>query len=148
MASSAPLTVAPGRAVCVQYRLSLEGGVTLEAPKAPQWYVQGGEGFPTPLQKALVGQAKGAVIAVRLEAKEAFGLRDDALVVTMPRARFTGALQVGDRVEGTEPGMAGKVRALDETSVTVDFNPEFAGAPIIARLEVVEVAAELPPQIG
>ena len=140
-----PLTIGPGSAVAVRYRLSLEGGVTLEAPAQARWYVQGSDGFPAVLQRALVGKKQGEVVTLTLPPAEAFGLRDPALVVKLPRERF-GALQPGERVAAdADPAAEGLVRAVDASSVTVDFNPEFADAPILMRLEVTEVAAAMPP---
>jgi FKBP-type peptidyl-prolyl cis-trans isomerase SlyD len=140
-----PLTIGPGSAVAVRYRLSLEGGVTLEAPAQARWYVQGSDGFPAVLQRALVGKKKGEVVTLTLPPAEAFGLRDPALVVKLPRERF-GAIEPGERVApDANPEAEGLVRAVDASGVTVDFNPEFADAPILMRLEVTEVAAVMPP---
>ena len=147
---SAPLTVAAGRAVAVRYRLELDGGVTVDVAKQPVWYVQGEADFPARLQAALAGKKKGDVVTVALSAQDAVGARDEALVRTLPRSQFKDVepLAVGARLEGRRDGQATScaVVALDAAAVTVDFNPDFAGLPMTARLVVEDVAAALPKQ--
>lgn len=142
------LTVAPGRAVAVHYRLELDGGVTVDVSQQPLWYVQGRDGFPPKLQAALVGRKKGDVVTVALAPEEAVGARNEALVLTLPRGQFKDAepLAQGERLEGQRDGKATAclVVALAEKSVTVDFNPDLAGLPLTARLRVEDVAAALP----
>lgn len=142
------LAVEAGRAVAVSYRLELDGGVTLDKSPQPVWYVQGGEGFPPALQRALVGKHAGDAVIVALEAKDAFGERDEGLVMKLPRAQFKDAepLALGERLEGRRPGLevGCLVTALDAETVTVDFNPQLAGNAIVARLRVEEVRSSLP----
>jgi len=142
------MTVAPGRAVAVHYRLELDGGVTVDVSKQPVWYVQGKDGFPPKLQAALTGKKKGDVVTVALAPEDAVGARNEALVLKLPRSQFTDAepLARGERIEGRRDGKATVcvVVALDEKTVTVDFNPDLAGLPLTARLRVEDVAAALP----
>lgn len=142
------LTVAAGRAVAVRYRLELEGGVAVDVSKQPLWYVQGQGGFPPKLQAALAGKKKGELVTVALAPEDAVGARDEALVLQLPRSQFKDAepLARGERLEGRRDGQATGcvVVALDEQTVTVDFNPDLAGLPLTARLRVEDVAAALP----
>ena len=136
--------VEPGRKVAVEYRLELDGGVTLDVSRAPVRYVHGSDGFPAPLQKALTGKHSGDVVTVTLSAAEAFGARNEALVLRLPRAQFKDAepLAQGERLEGRRDGKGAAciITALDETTVTVDFNDALAGAKVIARLRVDDVS--------
>jgi FKBP-type peptidyl-prolyl cis-trans isomerase 2 len=147
---SSERAIAPGTAVAVSYRLELDGGLTAEASQEAVWYVQGQDSFPLPLQRALVGKKKGDSVTVRLEAKDAFGERDPKLVKEVRRSQFKSAepLSLGQQLIGSPDGKikrAAVVVALTAQTVTVDVNHFWAGAPVTAKLHVVDVALQ-PPQ--
>ena len=136
--------VEPGRTVSVNYRLELDGGVTVDLSTAPVRYVHGSGDFPASLQKALAGKRAGDVVTVTLPPEDALGARNEALVLKLPRAQFTSAepLALGERLEGRREGQnAGcLITALDDATVTVDFNDALAGATLMARLRIDDVS--------
>lgn len=73
---------------------------------------------------------------------DAFGPHRDDLVVAFDRSvleeRSDAAVEEG-RLVGEEGGTAGWVTDVDEDSVTVDFNHEFAGEPVAFEVRLIEV---------
>jgi FKBP-type peptidyl-prolyl cis-trans isomerase SlyD len=134
--------------VALSYRLELEGGLTAEVSSAPVWYLHGQQGLPPVLQRALEGHRQGDQVEVRLSPQEALGAYDVGLVARAPRIQFKDAepLAISDRVTGHHQGLRleGLVVALDDSTVTVDFNPFLAGSGFTAVLQVEAVADALP----
>jgi FKBP-type peptidyl-prolyl cis-trans isomerase SlyD len=146
----AGLDVAPGRAVCVRYRYALNGGIVVDAPKEPLWFVHGKPGFPEKAQRALLGKRAGDRIELELAPADLTGVRSEALVAALPRSALKTAepLEVGMRIAGRPPGATapthGRVTALTAETVTIDFNPLLAGLTLFAVVQIEAVALAIP----
>ncbi len=96
-----------------------------------------------PLERLLVGLGEGDEASFELEAEQAFGARNPALLQRVSRALLEshgekGAQYApGDLLDFAAPDggrYAGVVKEVDETGALLDFNHPLAGQPI--RFEV------------
>ncbi len=119
--------------VSIDYSLNDEKGNLLEDTKesGPVAYLHGA-GFMIPaLEEALEGKKEGVELTVNLTAEEAYGPREESLVLKLPRNDFEDAdtIEVGEQVQihdGDEGGVMTVVEVDDEL-VTLDGNHPFAG---------------------
>ena len=85
------------------------------------------------LDDAIQAMAVGEERTVEVEPERAFGERDESKVVEFPRADLEARSEVtaepGELVR-SETGETGWIVALDDETVTVDFNHELAGLPV------------------
>jgi FKBP-type peptidyl-prolyl cis-trans isomerase SlpA len=142
--SDAP-RVAPDSFVTLRYRLAFADGTdvvsTFGGP--PATFQLGAGQLAPPLEKRLVGLAAGERRLFDLSA-DAFGARQPELV---QRARRSDVppdvpLVVGAGIDLTGPEgqpISARVVALDDASVTLDFNHPLAGRPLVFEAEIVAV---------
>ena len=103
---------------------SNKGGMPLE-------FVTGKGQIIPGLEKGLVGMKEGESKEIVVKAEEAYGLRDEEAVQTLPKEQFEGIdLQKGMQLYGQ--GQNGEtiqvtVVDFDDNGVTVDFNHPLAG---------------------
>lgn len=141
-------TAKKGDAVVVEYTVRTSAGRLVGGTGAggPQTLVLGeGRLFPE-LEEALLGMTAGEEKAVTVPSASAFGPRDEAMVIEIPRER----LQEGVT---PEPGMQLSARAQDgqevsltitevrEENVVADANHPLAGEDLHFALTLVEVKA-------
>jgi len=113
---------------------SNKGGMPLE-------FVMGKGQIIPGLEKGLVGMSEGDSADILVKAEEAYGLRDDEAVQTLPKEQFEGIeLEKGMSLYGE--GQQGEtiqvtVVDFDDNSVTVDFNHPLAGKDLMFNVTVV-----------
>lgn len=97
-----------------------------------------GEGQVIPgFEAAVSGLAVGASRSVRIEADDAYGHRDDDLVLGVPRADAPEGLEAGTRVMlGNHPAT---VVDVTDDQVVVDANHPLAGQALTFDLELVSI---------
>ena len=93
------MQVTQNTAVTLNYRITSLQGQSLDAGTLA--YLHGGYGnlFPK-VEAALEGQSVGFTTTIELSPEEAFGLRDERLVRTIPKAEFPPGVKVGGQLEG------------------------------------------------
>ena len=96
------------------------------------------------LELALYGLREGQEQTLELEPEQAFGLSDPKNVHQLPRSQFPDDmdLQEGQVIgfqtqEGEE--LPGAVKAVENDTVTVDFNHPLAGKTIILYTEILSI---------
>ncbi len=120
---------------------SNKGGMPLE-------FVMGKGQIIPGLEKALVGMSEGESADILVKAEEAYGLRDEAAVQTLPKEQFEGIdLQKGMQLYGQ--GQNGEtiqvtVVDFDDNGVTVDFNHPLAGKDLMFNVTVVSEREATP----
>ena len=83
-------------AVTLSYKVADAQGKLVEQSSAPMVYLHGGYGNTLPkIEEALDGQEPGFQTVLALEPQDAFGLRDESLVQTIPRTQFPPGVKVG-----------------------------------------------------
>jgi FKBP-type peptidyl-prolyl cis-trans isomerase 2 len=138
-------TVQVGKTVCLDYTLSLPDGTLVDsAQSSGTWtYVHGHTPMPPGRLKGVEGLRIGEHVRLALAPEDAFGRIDPDAVQVYPKARFPAAiLRVG--LSGEVPGPGGtvipyRVCAIDEETVTLDFNHPLAGQQVIFEVTVIHV---------
>jgi len=103
-------------AVTLSFKVSDALGKLIEESKDPMVYLHGGYGNTLPkIEAALEGQEAGFQTTLALAAEDAFGLRDESLVQTIPRTQFPAGVKVGGQLEGRWP-RAGVLRLKNQRS--------------------------------
>tara|TARA_R110002167_G_scaffold58439_2_gene165623 strand:- start:804 stop:1235 length:432 start_codon:yes stop_codon:yes gene_type:complete len=137
-----------GDRVSVHYVGTLTDGSEFDRsqPENPiAFTIGGGEVLPG-FEQAIVGMEVGETRSVTIEAGEAYGEHNEAMVVQVPREQIPAeiALDVGTRLQAT--GGNGEtiimtVKDVTEVVVTVDQNHPLAGEDLTFALELVAIAA-------
>ncbi len=94
------------------------------------------------IERALEGRTAGDTRSVELTPREAYGDRDDALIVAVAREEFPDTVRPGDRFEADNTeGEVLVLRVVDvsDEEVRVDFNHPLAGQTVRFDIEILEV---------
>ena len=130
-------------AVTLRFKLSDAQGKLIEDNKEPMVYLHGGYGNTLPkIEEALEGQEAGFQTTLALAAEDAFGLRDEGLLRTIPRSQFPPGVKVGGQLEGR--GSDGReqvfyVSKIKGNTVLLDGNHPLAGKALRFALKVTDV---------
>lgn len=139
------MNVQKNKVVGIDYKLTDGSGKLIDSSTdhGPLYYIQGTGSLIPGLEAALDGKKAGDNLKVKIDAKDGYGERNDALCQTVPRAQFesTEALELGMQFEvETEQGeLVVSVTKIDGDSVTVDGNHPLAGMELHFDVTVKEV---------
>lgn len=148
------MDIAKDRVVSLTYTLTDAAGKVLDssADTGPLSYLHGNGNIIVGLEKALEGKNEGDAFKVTVPAADAYGERDESLVVNVPRDRFQG---VGDIEAGMqfEAETADGSRLVTVTKVaadmvTVDANHALAGQDLNFDVEVVAIRAATAEELS
>lgn len=130
-------------AVTLRYKVADALGKTLDESKDPMVYLHGGYDniFPK-VEAALEGQAVGFQTTMDLSPAEAFGLRDESLVQSIPKTQFPPGVKVGGQLQ--TQGADGHaqvftVMKIKGDTVLLDGNHPMAGKALRFSLTVAGV---------
>lgn len=132
-------------AVTLLFKVSDAQGKPIEESKDPMVYLHGGYGNTLPkIEEALEGQEPGFQTTLALQPEDAFGLRDESLMRTIPRSQFPAGVKVGGQLEGR--GSDGleqifNVSKIKGDTVLLDGNHPLAGKALRFTLKVIDVRA-------
>lgn len=130
-------------AVTLRYKVTDPMGKLLEESRTPMVYLHGGYGNTfQKIEEALDEKEKGFQTTLTLEPQDAFGLRDEALVKTIPKTQFPPGVKVGGQLEGLgEDGNthAFRVTKIKGDKVFLDGNHPMAGMTLRFHLTVSDV---------
>ena len=130
-------------AVTLQFKVSDAHGKPIEESKEPMVYLHGGYGNTLPkIEEALEGQEPGYQTVLQLQAADAFGLRDEGLLRSLPKKQFPAGVKVGGQLEGH--GDDGRVQIFNVMkikgdTVLLDGNHPLAGKDLRFTLKVTDV---------
>jgi FKBP-type peptidyl-prolyl cis-trans isomerase SlyD len=140
------LDVAEDRVVTLEYTVRLEDGRLIDStghcgPIAIM--VGAGQLFPA-LEDAIRGMRAGETRELRIAPEDAYGVRHEELVRTIPRARLDPGLELTVGEEYRLKGPDGKPRRfrlleIGDDEVRADFNAPYAGQALLAVVTVVAV---------
>ena len=139
-------------AVTLQYKVTDTLGKLLEESKEPMAYLHGGYGNTFPkLEAALEGQQAGYQTVVELGPEDAFGLRDEGLLQTIPKTEFQPGIKVGGQLEGR--GDDGHARVFTVVKikgpvVMLDGNHPMAGKALRFQVRVMQVRAASDEEVA
>ena len=150
---SSYLRITRDRVVRLKYALfDARSGEALEL-RDDLLYLHGGYGSAFPrIEEALEGAGVGDHREVELEAEDAFGARDESLVLRVPvteippEGRRAGAELEAETGEGREARL--RVVRLDDDEALLDGNHPYAGRALRFVLEVLEVRRATSAEIS
>lgn len=139
-------------AVTLRYKVADAQGKLLEESKDPMVYLHGGYGNTLPkIEEALEGRMPGYQTTLQLQPADAFGLRDEGLVQTIPKNQFPPGVKVGGQLEGRgEDGHTHvfTVMKIKGDTVMLDGNHPMAGRELRFTITVTEVRAASEEEIA
>jgi len=130
-------------AVTLQFKVSDASGKAIEESKEPMVYLHGGYGNTLPkIEEALEGKEPGYQVVLQLKPEDAFGLRDESLLRSLPKKQFPPGVKVGGQLEGH--GDDGRVQVFNVMkikgdTVLLDGNHPLAGKELRFTLKVTDV---------
>jgi FKBP-type peptidyl-prolyl cis-trans isomerase SlyD len=139
------MKIAKDTVVSIQYKVADLQGKLLEQGTEPLPYLHGGYDNTLPkIEAALEGKQTGDQVTLQLKPEDAFGLRDESLVRTIPKSEFPPGVKVGGQLEGTteagQPHVFHVVKIKGPT-VHLDGNHPLAGKELKFKIKVVGVRA-------
>ncbi len=131
--------------VIINYTLKDSDGVELESTKeaGAVTYLHG-RGLMIPrLEEALTGRESGESLSVALEAADAYGERDDRMVVEIPRTEFDEpeTLEIGEDIQVNDGKTGGimTIVSMDDDKVTLDGNHPYSGKSVVFDINIIEI---------
>ena len=116
----------------------------------PVSLVMGDGSLTDGMELSLYGLGEGDEQSLTLLPGQAFGMRDNEKIHSMPRAEFgpelelkPGIIVAFDTPSGEE--LAGTVIDFDDQTVQVDFNHPLAGHEVVFNVEILEVGEPPDP---
>ena len=138
--------------VSLQYKVAEANGKLIEESKDPMVYLHGGYDNTLPkIEAALEGQEAGFQAILQLQPEDAFGVRDEALVRTIPKKEFPPGVKVGGQLEGrTDDGTPHvfHVMKIRGDTVHLDGNHPLAGRELRFTIKVTGVRAATAEEIS
>jgi FKBP-type peptidyl-prolyl cis-trans isomerase SlyD len=139
-------------AVTLRYKVADTQGKLLEESKEPMVYLHGGYGNTFPkIEEALEGRESGYQTTIELQPQDAFGLRDESLVQTIPKTQFPPGVKVGGQLQAMgEDGQAQvfTVMKIKGDKVMLDGNHPMAGKALRFTITVAHVRAASAEEIA
>ena len=139
------MKISKGKVVSIHYALNDTAGEVLESSKgqAPLEYLHGYGNIIAGLEKALEGRASGEKLKAVIRPEDAYGIRDEAMVKTLPLSRFQNQDEVAVgaqfQAETSQGPRLATVTKMDDKNVTVDLNHPLADQTLSFDIDVVEV---------
>lgn len=128
-----------GDTVAVHYTGTLDNGQVFDSSRErdPLSFTLGAGQVIPGFDAAVQGLAVGDSTTVRIESDQAYGQRNDELVINVPRDRAPEGLSPGMGVMlGNQPAV---VLEVGDGEVTVDANHPLAGEALTFELELVQI---------
>lgn len=138
----------PGRLLRLNVRLTDRDGLRLDQALSddPVIIELGRDHLVGRADAALVGTYIGATVRVEVPAREAFGERDEGLVVRVPLASLPAAPppRVG-AIYAASPRPA-RVVSLDGDHAVLDANDPLAGRDVVVVMDVLDIELRASPE--
>jgi FKBP-type peptidyl-prolyl cis-trans isomerase SlyD len=138
--------------VTLRYKVSDTLGRLIEESREPMVYLHGSYDNTLPkIEAALDGQEAGFQVTLQLKPEDAFGVRDESLVRTIPKSEFPPGVKVGGQLEGrTDDGQPAvfHVMKIKGDKVMLDGNHPLSGKELKFSLRVVSVRAASAEEIA
>jgi FKBP-type peptidyl-prolyl cis-trans isomerase 2/predicted Fe-Mo cluster-binding NifX family protein len=145
--------VRDGRIVTLDFELTDSDGTIFDSSTrvGPMRYLHGAGQLLPALESALAGLEKGEQKSVAVPCAEAFGERDDARVVEVPRTQLPPDAALGMMVSAQDP--TGRripltIIHIDDAVVRLDANHPLAGKDVIFNVTVTDVETATAEEIA
>jgi FKBP-type peptidyl-prolyl cis-trans isomerase SlyD len=138
--------------VTLSYKVAEANGKLIEASREPMVYLHGGYENTLPkIEEALQGHEAGHEVTLQLQPEDAFGVRDESLVRTIPKKEFPPGVKVGGQLEGrTDSGdpHVFHVMKIKGDTVLLDGNHPLSGKELRFQLKVTGVRAATAEEVA
>ncbi|MGV6826125.1 MAG: FKBP-type peptidyl-prolyl cis-trans isomerase [bacterium] len=147
------MQITTNKVVMIHYVLTDEQGEVLDkSDDQPMAYIHGTGNLIVGLEKALEGKQVGDNLEVRVEAKEAYGERNEDAVQVVPRAAFEGVEKIGMGMQFQAQSPDGHLQLItvidvDGDDITIDGNHPLAGKPLNFSVEIVGIRDADPEEL-
>ena len=139
-------------AVTLRFKVAEIGGKAIEESADPSVYLHGGYGNTLlKVEEALEGQEAGFQVMLDLQPADAFGVRDESLLQTIPKSQFPPGVKIGGQLEGRgEDGSQHQftVTKIKGDTVMLDGNHPLAGKALRFTVKVLNVRAATEEEIA
>jgi FKBP-type peptidyl-prolyl cis-trans isomerase SlyD len=137
--------------VTLRYKVAEANGKLIEESREPMVYLHGGYDNTLPkIEAALDGHEPGYEAMLQLKPEDAFGVRDESLLRTIPKKEFPPGVKVGGQLEGRtdagEPHVFHVMKIKGDT-VHLDGNHPLAGRELRFSIKVLAVRAASAEEI-
>lgn len=139
--SASAQAVAVGDNVSVYYTGSLSNGTVFDSDvgQQPLQFTVGSGHIIKGFDQAVVGMRLNQTKNVTIPADLAYGPVNQSMILQVPRSQFGNmSLSVGQGVS-TSTGQQAIIKAFNNSTVTVDFNPPLAGQTLMFNIKVVAI---------
>lgn len=140
------------KAVYITYTIVDARGAVVEQVDLPAGYVHGANSGILPgIETALTGKRAGDRVEISLSADEAYGPRDESLVLVQalddvpPPFREVGAEAMFQNEAGESKTF--RVAKIENGLLTLDGNHPLAGEPVVCHVTVLDVRDATPDEI-
>ena len=126
----------------IEYSVKNSQGEIIDSNKgeAPLEFIEGQNQIIPALEREISKMQVGEEREIFVEAKDAYGLRDENLVETLPKEQFEGIeLKKGMTLYGQTDNnqiIAATVKDFDNNSVTIDYNHPLAGEDLTFNVKL------------
>jgi len=135
-----------GDTVRVHYHGRLPSGETFDssADRDPLEFELGSGQVIPGFDMGVTGMAIGEKKTIEIPFMEAYGPRNESMIIEMPKERFPQEMEIEIGMplmmsDGQGQNLQVAVTSIQETSVTLDANHPLAGKDLIFDLELVEI---------
>jgi peptidylprolyl isomerase len=139
-----PMQVKAGDTVKVHYRGTLLGGAQFDSSEGRgplEFTIGAGQVIPG-FEGAVVGLEPGGTAEVQIAPEDAYGPKHEQLVQELSLDDFANEPCLGGTVSLLSPDdeeLLGRIVAIDEDRVTLDFNHPLAGQTLVFEIELVSI---------
>ena len=140
------MVVAQDKVVLIHYTLTNDTGAVIDSSSGgdPLAYIHGQGNIIPGLEKALEGKQTGDKVSVKVDPTEGYGVRDDALVQSVPRRSFGSVAEIKPGMQFHAQTSQGQTRMVTVMHVkgdmvTVDGNHPLAGEKLHFDVEITQV---------
>jgi FKBP-type peptidyl-prolyl cis-trans isomerase SlyD len=139
------MQVAEKKVISLHYTLTNTSGNVLDSSTAedPLVYLHGAGNIIPGLENALTDKSVGDKLNVTIAPEDAYGIRTENMIETVPRDMFQGIDQIEPGMQFHAQGGAGPVTVtvvnVTDDEVTIDGNHPLAGETLIFDVEITDI---------
>lgn len=133
------------KVVTLRYTLTDDKGVTIDQSEDGSFvYLHGASNIIPGLESALTGKAAGDKFDVVIDPEQAYGMRNESMLQSVPKNMFEdqSQVQVGTQFQAQGPNgevLAVTIMEVNDDTVVVDGNHPLAGVQLNFDVKVIDV---------
>ena len=139
------MQVTDNKVITIHYTLTNNNDKVIDQSGAgePLVYLHGSGNIISGLEQALAGKVAGDKLNVTIPPEDAYGVRMDDRIQTVPRSMFQGIDQIETGMQFNAEGNTGPVMVtvtkIEADEITIDGNHPLAGETLTFDVEVADI---------